>query len=62
MQVTHRDFASDAAAIAVDPVCEMEVRVVHDTPQAEHAGGTYYFCNQGCRDAFAQSPESYLKS
>lgn len=49
--------APDAAAVAVDPVCEMEVRVVHDTPQAAYAGETYYFCNQGCREKFVQVRE-----
>ncbi|MBA3436230.1 MAG: YHS domain-containing protein [Chloroflexi bacterium] len=47
-------------AIAIDPVCGMEVQT--DTAQntAEHQGTTYYFCGKGCRLEFGDDPEKYL--
>ncbi len=38
---------------AVDPVCGMTVTVTATTPSFEHAGETFHFCCEGCRDAFA---------
>ncbi|RYU14224.1 XdhC family protein [Nocardioides iriomotensis] len=40
---------------AVDPVCGMTVTVMADTPHLHHDGTDYWFCNPGCRDAFAAS-------
>ncbi|GGM15384.1 XdhC family protein [Dactylosporangium sucinum] len=46
--------------IAKDPVCDMDVAVVPDALQYEHAGTKYYFCGSGCRRAFADNPARYL--
>jgi uncharacterized membrane protein YraQ (UPF0718 family)/YHS domain-containing protein len=43
---------------ATDPVCAMTVDRAKAL-RAEHAGATYYFCSQGCKDAFQQDPERY---
>ena len=40
---------------AVDPVCGMTVTVMADTPPLHHDGTDHWFCNPGCRDAFAAS-------
>ena len=40
---------------AVDPVCGMTVTVMADTPHLHHDGTDHWFCNPGCRDAFAAS-------
>ena len=45
---------------AVDPVCGMTVAVGAETPSAEHAATTYWFCCSGCRDRFARDPETFL--
>lgn len=47
-------------AIAIDPVCGMEVQT--DTAQhtTEYKGTTYYFCAKGCRLEFGDDPEKYL--
>lgn len=48
-----------------DLVCGMNVRVdvaVEDGLTAEHDGHTYYFCRQGCRDAFVASPADHITS
>ncbi len=55
----HPAAAAPEAIVAVDPVCGMEVAAVASTPQATHAGRTWYFCGPGCRSAFADAPERY---
>ena len=47
-------------AIAIDPVCKMEVDT--DTAQWKHEyrGTTYHFCSQGCMVDFQEEPETYL--
>jgi xanthine dehydrogenase accessory factor len=39
-------------AVAVDPICGMTVAAVDSTPHLEHAGGTVYFCCEGCKARF----------
>jgi xanthine dehydrogenase accessory factor len=39
-------------AVAVDPVCHMEVAMTPDALTAERDGQTYYFCGPGCRTTF----------
>ncbi len=46
---------------AVDPVCGMTVKKAEAKATYEYKGETYYFCNVGCKDAFAKDPEKYLK-
>ena len=48
-------------AIAVDPICKMDVDT--ETPpggQSEYKATTYYFCAPGCKVAFDKEPEKYL--
>lgn len=48
-----------------DPFCGMSVRTdvaLEDGLTAEHDGHTYFFCREGCRDAFVASPEGYVTS
>jgi xanthine dehydrogenase accessory factor len=45
---------------AVDPVCGMTVLVTPETPAAEHAGETSWFCCEGCRSRFVRGPEAFL--
>ena len=48
-------------AIAVDPVCHMEVDIKNPRGgTAEYAGKTYYFCGPGCNRVFTANPEKYL--
>lgn len=46
---------------AVDPVCGMTVKKAEAKATYEYKGTTYYFCNTGCKDAFAKEPEKYLQ-
>jgi xanthine dehydrogenase accessory factor len=45
---------------ATDAVCGMAVHVASAKWRHEHAGLTYYFCGQGCRERFAKDPGRYL--
>ncbi len=41
------------------PVCGMSVDP-EDAPSASYDDQTYYFCSEGCRDAFVGDPASYV--
>jgi YHS domain-containing protein len=47
---------------AIDPVCGMTVVKATAKATFDYKGTTYYFCNPGCKDAFAKEPEKYLKA
>jgi len=49
-----------AAGEAVDPVCGMTVATASSQP-LRHDGADYYFCCAGCRQAFEQDPDAYIK-
>lgn len=50
-----------AAAIAIDPVCHMQVEVHNAAARVEHAARTYYFCSEDCARAFAAASERFLR-
>jgi Cu+-exporting ATPase len=47
--------------MVADPVCGMQVDEKHAKAKAEHEGRTYYFCSEGCKQMFQESPEKYMK-
>ncbi len=52
--------ADGTAAVHLDPVCGMTVKV-NPARMVEHAAHTYYFCSDSCHHKFAADPEKYLK-
>ena len=48
-------------AIAIDPVCGMEVETEGALLTFEYQGTTYYFCSKGCLLDFKDDPEHYLR-
>ena len=48
------------SALVIDPVCGMTVATASSRP-LRHDGADYYFCCAGCRQAFEQDPDAYLK-
>jgi len=55
--------ANDSArAVAIDPVCGMDVTVTATTPTVDHAGERYHFCCPGCAAKFARAPVRHLKT
>jgi YHS domain-containing protein len=46
---------------ATDPVCGMTVKKAEAKATFDYKGTTYYFCNTGCKDAFAKDPEKYIQ-
>jgi YHS domain-containing protein len=51
----------EVIVMAKDPVCNMDVDEKKAAATAEYKGKTYYFCAPGCKKAFLQNPEKYLK-
>ena len=51
----------EVVEMAKDPVCGMEVEEKKAAAKAEYKGKTYYFCAPGCKKAFVENPERYLK-
>jgi len=47
--------------VLMDPVCNMTVTEESEWT-AEYEGATFYFCNEGCRDAFIAEPGKYLEA
>lgn len=47
--------------MAIDPVCKMEVDENKAAATSEYEGKKYYFCSVGCKQAFDQNPEKYLR-
>jgi xanthine dehydrogenase accessory factor len=54
------NLAPAARAEAIDPVCGMTVAVAPGSA-LRHGGADYYFCCAGCRQAFEQDPDAYIK-
>jgi xanthine dehydrogenase accessory factor len=52
--------SSAAPAEAIDPVCGMTVATASSRP-LRHGGTDYHFCCAGCRQAFEQDPDAYIK-
>lgn len=48
--------------MARDPVCGMQVDEGTAAAKYEFQGKTYYFCSAGCKTAFEQDPQKYLRS
>jgi Cu+-exporting ATPase len=44
---------------AIDPVCGMTVHPPLAKQPQDHAGRTYYFCCESCKEEFDQHPEDY---
>jgi YHS domain-containing protein len=48
-------------AQAIDPVCGMTVDTATAKFTTQYQGETFYFCAPGCKKAFEQAPEQYVK-
>lgn len=57
---TPASTAAPQPALAVDPVCQMEVNIATAKHSAEVNGTTYYFCCPHCRSAFVKDPAAFL--
>jgi heavy metal translocating P-type ATPase len=47
-------------AVAIDPVCGMEVDPAHSAGHVRHKDTDYYFCHPSCLERFTAAPESFL--
>lgn len=57
-----RDAAAPSPAIAIDPVCNMEVEIAAARHMADVGGTVYYFCCAPCRTQFVKEPARFLAS
>lgn len=44
----------------IDPVCGMAIEAEQAFAKTEHAGKTYYFCSEACRQRFTAEPGKYV--
>ncbi|MGA8758268.1 MAG: heavy metal translocating P-type ATPase [Stellaceae bacterium] len=61
--MTHEQAVTTAATVpdsVRDPVCGMSVDAARSPHQTEHAGRTYHFCGDRCRERFVADPRRYL--
>jgi Cu+-exporting ATPase len=47
-------------AMAIDPVCKMEVDEKKAAATYEYQGKKYYFCAVGCKERFAKDPDRFI--
>jgi YHS domain-containing protein len=47
--------------MVIDPVCKMKVNEKNAKFKSEYQEKNYYFCAPGCKKAFDNNPEKYLK-
>jgi Cu+-exporting ATPase len=59
-EITEPSTKKGGTAMAIDPVCHMEVEEGKAAATSEYKGKTYYFCAVGCKRAFDRDPERYL--
>ena len=46
-------------AMAIDPICKMEVDPKAAKWKSSYNGKEYYFCAPGCKKAFDKNPSKY---
>jgi len=54
-------YISSPPAIAIDPICHMEVETANAQYTYDYEGETYYFCCAGCKLTFSKNPEQYIQ-
>ncbi len=54
--------SDEAVKSSVDPVCGMSIDAETTKIIATIEGQQYYFCAEGCRQAFTENPAKYLEA
>ena len=57
----HVETAEQRSKAEQDPVCGMTVAATAGSRPLRHDGVDYYFCCAGCRRAFEEDPDAYVK-
>ncbi|HKJ00167.1 MAG TPA: XdhC family protein [bacterium] len=57
----HGAAATSPAALAIDPICHMNVDMDAATYTSDYQGRTYYFCCGGCKRKFDSEPGRYVQ-
>jgi xanthine dehydrogenase accessory factor len=58
--IHHPELESPRPAIAIDPICQMEVEIATAKYHSTYEGVEYYFCCAGCKRTFEGNPTAYL--
>ncbi|HXF57422.1 MAG TPA: heavy metal translocating P-type ATPase [Actinomycetota bacterium] len=61
VEVPAHEERMEEEAMALDPVCGMEVDPAQAAGSQEYQGTTYYFCSTSCLERFRAEPERYVK-
>ena len=48
--------------MAIDPVCNMEVKEETAAGQSNYNGKDYYFCSRSCEEKFQHDPQQYTEA
>jgi YHS domain-containing protein/positive regulator of sigma E activity len=59
-KIISRSGRKRVSTAASDPVCNMLVDPAKAPASLEYRGKTYYFCNPGCKQVFAENPGRYI--
>jgi YHS domain-containing protein len=51
--------SNNSGKIHIDPICGMEVVEEDAAAVSEYNGKAYYFCCEGCKEAFDENPQQY---
>ena len=57
----NRERFGGGAGYAKDMVCGMQVQRQHAPASATHNGQRFFFCSDGCRDAFLAAPDKHAR-
>ena len=60
MDHSHPHAGAASPAIAIDPVCAMEVDTAAAGRVVEHDGTSYYFCSDKCVTRFKANPQEFI--
>lgn len=59
METVAKSPESAESAVAIDPICKMDVEVATADLYSDYNGKRYYFCAANCKNTFDQNPAEY---
>ena len=61
MHVGPRSIPAEVSLVTKDPVCGMDVDEKTTAGTSVYKGKKYYFCSAGCKAAFGEEPDKYVR-
>ena len=53
----NRERLGAGGGYATDPICGMQVEIIHAPASLRHGGARFYFCSDQCAERFTADPE-----